>query len=461
MSNAMLQRYSQANRSGGSAYPPPRVPAGVQSTAGLAPPPSSSSAASNPMVAVRSHPGVVAQPSFSASLHQRAQKVAPPNAQTAAYTTALKGNSYENHHHNNKQQQCGTQKSLAYALLPDLPLLMHGSGDVLPENVHPHSVATLAKLIEKHVASLVSAAMDAHDVFTDGEVVGGGACLGVPPFGATAAAGSGESDDDDEANNDGGDATKKRKASSSSQKASKRKKKKRIDYWDVPLPPPGEDKDGDSTDDSGTSDDDSDDDAPLVLSSFRRMASSSSSSSYTADNSSSMLDGFAPVDLHVNERTRNYYVAAPTVMDARSFIFPICHDAVLYQRIKEVQASRRSIRRDVVDSTLMEVMKEEGALIGRWGTVDMFDAVLGGVANNNDESHEDGGGQSSSLTDKKKSNANTNKAQDKIKGADKKREAKDSSEKKSDNNIVAAGLLDTDVDPSWPGLNSLSRGRLW
>ena len=63
---------------------------------------------------------------------------------------------------------------------------MHGSGDVLPEDVNPHSVATLARLIENYVSSLVGAALDAHDVFTDGEVVGGGACLGVPPFSAWA-----------------------------------------------------------------------------------------------------------------------------------------------------------------------------------------------------------------------------------------------------------------------------------
>mmetsp|Transcript_38537 Transcript_38537/g.69470 ORF Transcript_38537/g.69470 Transcript_38537/m.69470 type:complete len:148 (+) Transcript_38537:1-444(+) len=147
-------------------------------------------------------------------------------------------------------------------------------------------------------------------------------------------------------------------------------------------------------------------------------------------------------------------------MDARSFIFPICHDAVLYQRIKEVQASRRSIGRDLVDGALMEVMKEEGGNIGRWGMVDMWDAVLGGGASN-EEGIEDAG------ADKKKSNDSSNKAheKDKSKGADKKKEAKKNPEKKSDNgdgaNLVGAGLLETDVDPSWPGLNALSRGRLW
>jgi len=324
----------------------------------------------------------------------------------------------------NNQSSFTQYKSLAHALVPDLPLLMHGSGDVLPEEVDPLSVATIAQLTEKYVASLVSAAMDAHDVFTDGDVVGGGACLGPPPFNAR----GGEDGDDI---NDG----KKRKAK---EKTSRRKKKKKIDYWDVPLPPPGQDtNDGDSSIDSEISDDESDDNAPMFMQ-FRRMSSSSSFHGETL----SSLQGFAPVDLHANQRTRSFYVTAPSVMDARSFIFPICHDPVLYQRIKEVQASRRATRRDVVDNVLMEMMKEEGANEGRRGMVDTFDAVYGGTAIN--------GGAS----------AYTAKAmgEDKAKGVNKKKY-----EGKSDNgaNIVGAGLLDSDVNASWPGLNSLSRGGLW
>ena len=138
---------------------------------------------------------------------------------------------------NNKQQSASsstsTPRTLAHALLPDLPLLMHGSGDVPPEEVNPLSVATLAKLTEKYVASLVSAAMDAHDVFTDGEVVGGGACLGPPPFGYK----GGENDNDDDT---------KRKANDTKSSSYNNKKKRKIDYWDMPLPIPGTKKD-DST----------------------------------------------------------------------------------------------------------------------------------------------------------------------------------------------------------------------
>lgn len=285
---------------------------------------------------------------------------------------------------NNKEQfassSTSTPRTLAHALLPDLPLLMHGSGDVLPEEVNPLSVATLAKLTEKYVASLVSAAMDAHDVFTDGEVVGGGACLGPPPFGYK----GGDNDDDDDT---------KRKASDA--KSSTNNKKRKIDYWDMPLTTPGTKKD-DSTSNYNSSDlssdnsDDDDDNEPSIRNS---------------------IDGYGNVDMHTNERTRSYYVSAPTVMDARSFIFPVCHDPVLYQRIKEVQKSRRAIQREVVDNVVLDIMKEEGVTEGRRSNVDLYDAVL---SNNNDK---------------------------KLAGG--------------------AGVLGSKIDPSWPLLNELSRDKLW
>jgi len=261
---------------------------------------------------------------------------------------------------------------------------MRGSGDVLPEEVNPLSVATLAKLTEKYVASLVSAAMDAHDVFTDGEVVGGGACLGPPPFGYK----GGDNDNIDDT---------KRKASDA--KSSNKKKKRKIDYWDMPLPIPGTNKDDYSTSNYNSSDlssDNSDDDDD-----------DNNEASISIRNS---IDGYGNVDVHTNERTRSYYVSAPTVMDARSFIFPVCHDPVLYQRIKEVQKSRRAIQREVVDNVIMDMINEEGASEGRRGNVDLYDAVL---SNNNDK---------------------------KLAGG--------------------AGVLGSKIDPSWP-LNELSRDKLW
>ena len=303
-----------------------------------------------------------------------------------SYVAPLKNNDGANTNNNNinKQQSTAsstsTPRTLAHALLPDLPLLMQ-SGDVRPEEVNPLSVATLAKLTEKYVASLVSAAMDAHDIFTDGEVVGGGACLGPPPFGYKA-------DDNDDIDDI------KRKANDT--KSSTNNKKRKIDYWDMPLPTPGTNKD-DSTSNYNSSD-------------------LSSDNSGDDDNEPSIsirnsIDGYGNVDVHTNERTRSYYVSAPTVMDARSFIFPVCHDPVLYQRIKEVQKSRRAIQREVVDNVIMDLIKDEGVNEGRRGNVDLYDAVL---SNNNDKKMAGG-----------------------------------------------AGVLGSKIDPSWPGINQLSRDKLW
>ncbi len=383
--------------------------------------------------------GPIAAPSH---VPQHAEARSAPDSVTAAPPKAA-----------GKKSESSTSeyKSLAHALIPDLPLLMHGSGDVLPEQVDPISVATLARLIENYVASLVSAAVDAHDIFTDGEVVGGNAFLGPPPFRDTR--GGEESDDDAvEAAHDDDEETTSTKIGKTT--ASRPKKKAKIDYWDLPLPPVKNDKeDGDpatndcldsgvdSNDDSDDEDDD-DDDEPMIEP-FRRL----SSSSMTNVDSATIPPnhGFAPLDLHANERIRNFYVAAPTVMDVRSFIYPICHDAYLFQRVKDVLASRRAIMRDVLDPVLLDVMMEEGRNEGRREMVDMYDGVLGRKMNNNDG-------------DKKKGNvAIANKAQDK------KKEAKSTSEENIDftSNIVGAGILDPGVDPSWPGLDSLSRGKLW
>ena len=325
---------------------------------------------------------------------------------------------------NNKQQH----KTLAHALLPDLPLLMHGSGDVRPECVNPKSVAVLAQLTEKYIATLVSAAMDAHDVFTDGEVVGGGACLGPPPFSAAATNTLADGDDDDDDKID-----TKRKAKHHNSAPSRQKKKQKVDYWDVPFVG-GKNQDDSST----TAGDSSDDDAPIITSK-RKFDKFEDKVAF------GNVEGFSPLDVHVNERTRDYYVSAPTVMDARSFIFPICSDAVLYQRIKEVQASRRAIRRDVVDNVLMNVMKEEGMNEGRRGMIDLWDVASGSgnvATSSSSVIDDDGKKKAVPSSPSKKGKGNEGKSED-------------------GSNIVGASVLGPDVDPSWPGLNSLARGKLW
>eukprot|EP00985_Skeletonema_marinoi_P026009 scaffold19730_cov89-Skeletonema_marinoi.AAC.1 len=337
-----------------------------------------------------------------------------------------------------------TTTTLAHALLPDLPLLMHGSGDVLPELVNPKSVAVLAQLTERYIASLVSAALDAHDIFTDGEVVGGGACLAIPPFASSGAAAAAADSDSEDDNNYGAkeesDETNRKRKRSDKEKISRKFKQRKIDYWDQPLPAaaPGGGGEEDSSNEidssineSDSSDDDSEDEASqsTTLRSGERRKNSG-------------FIGTVPLDLHANQRTRDYYVSAPTAMDARSFIFPICHDAVLYQRIKEMQANRRAISRDMMDHVLLQAVQEEGVNIGRMDVSDMWNSVLTsavGAAAAAAEEEVSKGGSSSAAKD--------GDTKTKEEGEDKK--------------SVEAGLVDSNVKASWPGMKPLSRGRLW
>mmetsp|Transcript_10747 Transcript_10747/g.16201 ORF Transcript_10747/g.16201 Transcript_10747/m.16201 type:complete len:377 (-) Transcript_10747:227-1357(-) len=345
---------------------------------------------------------------------------------------------------NNVETTSRTTTTLAHALLPDLPLLMHGSGDVFPEQVNPKSVAVLAQLTERYIASLVSAALDAHDIFTDGEVVGGGACLAIPPFAssaaATAAADSDSEDDNNYSAKEESDETIRKRKRSDKEKISKKFKQRKIDYWDQPLPAaaPGGGGEEDSSNEidssineSDSSDDDSEDEASQLTT--LRNGERRKNSGFI---------GTVPLDLHANQRTRDYYVSAPTAMDARSFIFPICHDAVLYQRIKEMQANRRAISIDMMDHVLLQAVQEEGMNIGRMDVSDMWNSVLtsavGAAAAAAEEEVSKGGSSSAAKDGDTKS---------KEEGEDKK--------------SVEAGLVDSNVKASWPGMKPLSRGRLW
>ena len=53
-------------------------------------------------------------------------------------------------------------------ILPDIPLLMFGSGDVRPEEVDPSTAELIAILTAEYVSKLVRSAVDAHDILTNG-----------------------------------------------------------------------------------------------------------------------------------------------------------------------------------------------------------------------------------------------------------------------------------------------------
>ena len=57
---------------------------------------------------------------------------------------------------------------LADALRPSLPALLYGSGDVTPPETDAATVGLLSHLTASYVAALVDAAVEAHDILTDG-----------------------------------------------------------------------------------------------------------------------------------------------------------------------------------------------------------------------------------------------------------------------------------------------------
>ena len=335
---------------------------------------------------------------------------------------------------NNNETASQTTTSLAHALLPDLPLLMHGSGDVLPEHVNPKSVAVLAQLTEQYIGSLVSAALDAHDIFTDGEIVGGGACLGIPPFAAASNSYYSDGEEEDIIHNtkvDDTEETIRKRKRAEKGKISKKFKQRKIDYWDQPLPEVSRGGGGDE--DSSSSDSDSSDEGSDV-------ETSDLSTLQGGDRrKKSGFIGAVPVDLYAHQRTRDYYVSAPTVMDVRSFIFPICHDADLYQRVKEMQKNRRAICRDMMDHTLLEAIQEEGANIGRMDVSEMWNSVLASAV-----------GAAAAEEEATLKSGNSNAANN-----------SDVTKSKQEKKSVDAGLVDSNIKASWPGMNSLERGRLW
>jgi hypothetical protein len=190
------------------------------------------------------------------------------------------------------------------AIAPDMPLLMHGCGDVAPSDVNPETARLVAQLTVKHISELVDAAVDAHHILTDGA----GGLLPPPPL-----------------------ANKRKEVSSSSCSTNtpKRQKASATDYWDEPLPEP-------------------------------KIRSENSTEEKHVVNADEWC-GVAGVDFFQDSRSRSAFVSAPlTAIGVQSFVFPVCHDSGLYGRVMEVQAARRNIAPVLMDSTWLDMVNAEG-----------------------------------------------------------------------------------------------------
>jgi len=210
------------------------------------------------------------------------------------------------------------------ALVADMPILMHGSGDVEPNSVDSAAANLVASLTSKYVSGLVDAAVSAHDVLTDG---GGGHIPPPPP---------------------------------------PRERKRRRSYVDLYDPNGDEDvRDDDQRSDHNNVNDldnspwDEGWDCPLrfppqTATTTPTKPPSPPLSSPTSP-SSTDLSG---IDLFPNI-TRRAYASIPSAMGTQCFIFPICHDSELYGRVMEIQAAKRNLAVHLQIGTLVDATAEE------------------------------------------------------------------------------------------------------
>jgi len=172
------------------------------------------------------------------------------------------------------------------ALIPDLPLMQYSSGDVHPTLVDPATTELIAHLTAEYVEKLVKAAVDAHDILTDGA----GGLLPPPSY-----------------------------------------KKRPRDDWDDELPMPNIKNSGDGSLD-GTS-----------------------QSTRKHDEEEEFIKG---VDIYAN-RIRSAHTSVSSVIGPQSFVFPICHDAEIYNKVKENKAFKRQVDATLLDSGIMDLIREE------------------------------------------------------------------------------------------------------
>ena len=239
---------------------------------------------------------------------------------------------------------------------------MHGSGDVEPSHVDPATAHLVADLTATYVGQLVDAAVDAHDILTDG--AGG---IRPPPnfprddvvsakrnsrVSMAAVKQSGGSV--------GGGGTKRMRRNASSSSGGGSGSGADVvpgsidDCWDdVEVPLPKVRKIPSTA--AGTK---------SALLPSRTTSTDQQPSNNNGDEESTDWAGLAGVDLF-GPRRRVPYAGPPYTIETKSFIFPICHDATLYGRIMEIQKARRTIAPLLVDPILRDMVRGEGREVVR------------------------------------------------------------------------------------------------
>jgi hypothetical protein len=264
------------------------------------------------------------------------------------------------------------------ALSKDMPLIFHGSGDVVPSEINRESTRIVAELTANYISNLVAAAVDSQEILNDGQRpplpppplvskekrrkpplpskyvwppsllahngAKGKATSSKKKKSTTAAVGAAAIA---AATTSIKEAAVKRISASNikpgvvnNNKFGEKKKRKRrdVDYWDEPLPEP-------------------------KIKNKPEQASMEEGIVYEGVPIEDWV-GVAGVDFFEDSRIRKAHVALPTAIGAQCFIFPVCHDKHLYGKILEIQATRRSMEPLLQDSVVMNVIRNEGLLQG-------------------------------------------------------------------------------------------------
>jgi len=254
--------------------------------------------------------------------------------------------SSNNHNHNDDGDDAVDDPTQQFinALQKDLPLIMSGSGDTPhPSQTNPATVQLLATLTAQYVDSLVAAAVDAHDILTDGHSRSGSGREGVIPKPSF---------------------LKNKMTSISTSSGSSN--------WEEELPVPKIGKksrtsrtrsdtsqnDLDEDHDNDGDDDDDDDDDDIQMSHIGSQPLDKHQQQQHQQQQQEEQVYAKGIELYPH-RIRNEYQGTSSFIGLQSFIFPICHDAEMYTRVKDHKTFKRQLDEILIDPGIMKLVSEE------------------------------------------------------------------------------------------------------
>jgi hypothetical protein len=228
----------------------------------------------------------------------------------------------------------------ASRLARDMPLVLHGSGDVPAPRVLPSTAQTMAALTARYVSSLVDAALDAQRMFCGDDGAAAAAALpppslprrrdppAPPPPPAAAAV--------------------------VPPAIGRRRRRAGDEFWDEPLVPRIRKKSP----------------APETpaIAAAAAAAKDSASNRFPpppprpapSPPPEDAWVGAAGVDLLGPGRVRPAYVRGPRALSTQSFVFPVCHDAYAYNRVLDAQSAKRGLQSALADPVVAELVRTEG-----------------------------------------------------------------------------------------------------